>query len=997
MNGSRKRWLSAVVVAACAGTLVVPGAVALAQPQGGGEQAPKPDFPPFSEVAKGYEKVVSTADGQQSLYTLYVREKDGQMLAELPRGYANQRHFFAMTVGSGETYAGLQAGDMYVYWKRFDKRLALMTPELGTRSTGDPESKSGVNRIFTDRVILDVPIVCMGPNGQPVIDMDALLVGQAGKFFGRSAAGANPHLAVVKKAKAFPENVEIAFEMPVAGGRMKSFHYSLSVIKGNPSYKPRVADERVGYFTTVYRDLGKFKDDEKWVRYINRWHLEKRDPKLKLSLPKEPIVYYVEHTVPVRYRPWVKAGAEYWNKAFERVGIRNAIEIRFQDKETGAYMDLDPEDVRYNFIRWLTNDIGTAIGPSRVDPNTGQILDADVVLTDGWIRHFWFTANELMPEVAMEGLTPETIAWLDRNPKWDPRVRLAPPGERDLILAKRASRGVLRYGGHPAAQPAEDLLGVQEFDGLKAGGPGADRLSQTSGLCMAAQGKAYDMAIMGMHMEILGLLEELEQDGGQPGGGEGSGDADDQGEKKEEKKDEPKKEPAEMLDGIPEWFVGPALADLVAHEVGHTLGLRHNFRASGAYTMAQINSEEFKGIKPFTASVMDYTPVNINMGQGPIQGDWNMIDIGPYDMWAIEYGYTSGDTKAILARVADPELQYATDEDTWGPDPLAKRYDFSAEPLDYALSRMKLVNTLRGKIIDKFVKDGQSWSKARRGYAISLGQQTQMLGMMAGWVGGAHVYRDKKGDPNGRAPIEVVPAEKQRAALKFVIENSFYDESFGLTPELLRHMTVDKWWDEGGMNTIFEDPTWPVHDRIMGIQASVLTMLMNPTTLRRVYDNEFRVPADQDMLTLPELMDTISSAIWTELDTKPATTFTARQPMISSLRRNLQNEHVERLIDLSLPSSSFGAASKPITSLAIAELREIRSKVGKVIEGNGSRVDPYTMAHLNDLASRIDRALDAQFIYNADDIGGGALLPFLFLGEDGRPAAPGARRGHDHR
>src|SRR5690606_41127712 len=101
--------------------------------------------------------------------------------------------------------------------------------------------------------------------------------------------------------------------------------------------------------------------------------------------------------------------------------------------------------------------------------------------------------------------------------------------------------------------------------------------------------------------------------------------------------------------------------------------------------------------------------------------------------------------KSVLARVAEPELQYATDEDTWGPDPLAKRYDFSAEPLDYALSRMKLVTTLRSKIIDKFVKEGQSWSKARRGYAIALGQQTQMLGMMAGWVGGAHVYRDKKG------------------------------------------------------------------------------------------------------------------------------------------------------------------------------------------------------------------------------------------------------------
>jgi hypothetical protein len=972
MNGSRIRMWTAVL-AACAGTVISPSVMAQPQAGGGAESGEKkPDFPKFQDVAKDFEKVVSTADGKDSLYTLWIREKDGQMLAELPRGYQNQRHFIALTVGSGEPYAGLQAGDMYVYWKRFDKRLALIAPQLNTRSSGDPEIKSGVERLWTDRVILDIPIVCIGPNGQPVIDLDQLLVGNATKFFGSSAAGANQALATIAKAKAFPENIEVAVEMPTAGGRLKTFHYSISLLKGDPSYKPRLADERVGYFTTTYRDLGKFRDDEKWVRYINRWHLEKRDPKLRMSPPKEPIVYYVDHTVPVRYRRYVKQGIDYWNKAFEQVGIVGAIEVRFQDKETGAYMDLDPEDVRYNFIRWLSNDIGTAVGPSRVNPNTGQILDADVVLTDGWIRHFWFTMNELNPNVLMDGFTPETLAWLDKHPNWDPRVRLAPPGERDFILAQRAKRGVLRYGGHPAAQPARELIGTQEYDGLKG-------LSQTSGLCMAAQGKAYDMALMGMHMEILGMLEELNEP--QAGGkaAPAAQESDKADKKDDSKKDEPKKQAEDLLDGIPEWFVGTALADLVAHEVGHTLGLRHNFKASGAYTLAQINSEAFKGRKPFTASVMDYNPVNINMGDGAIQGDWNMIDIGPYDMWAIEYGYTFGDPKEVAKRASEPELQFGTDEDTWGPDPLCRRYDFSAEPLDFANSRMKLVRNLREKIVDRFVKDGQSWSRARRGYLISLSTQSQMLGMMSGWIGGAHVYRDKKGDPNGRPPIEVVPAARQRAALKFIIENSFYDEAFGLTPELLRHMTVDKWWDDGGMNTLFEDPTWPVHDRISGIQASVLTMIMNPTTLRRVYDNEFRVPADQDMLTLPEVMDTIVSAAWKELDNKPGATYSPRQPMISSLRRNLQSELVDRLIDLTLPTADLGAASKPVANLSVAKLKEIRGKIKRLLESDAkARIDAYTLAHFDEIASKIDRALDAQFIYNTDDIALGAFGGFLF-------------------
>ena len=90
------------------------------------KSAAKPEFPPLTEVIKDYQKVVSTADGARSLLTVWTRSKDGQMLAALPAGYESKKFFFAMTVASGEDYAGLQAGDMYVYWKRYDKRIALM-------------------------------------------------------------------------------------------------------------------------------------------------------------------------------------------------------------------------------------------------------------------------------------------------------------------------------------------------------------------------------------------------------------------------------------------------------------------------------------------------------------------------------------------------------------------------------------------------------------------------------------------------------------------------------------------------------------------------------------------------------------------------------------------------------------------------------------------------------------------------------------------------------
>lgn len=929
---------AAAITAVCGLTIGV-----LAQDQ------PKEDFRPFAEVSKDFEKVVSTADGEPSLYTIWKREKDGQLLAELPRGWANQKHFFAMTVPTGEIFAGLQAGDMYVYWKRFDKRIALVMPNTEVRSSGDRESKDGIKNHFVDRVLIDVPIECMGPSGNPVIDLDNLLVGNASTFYGPAASGINSRLVQIASVKAFPKNCEVSLTAPAQGGHLKTFHYSLSLIEDDSDYKPRIADERVGYFVTSYRDLGKFRDDEVDNRYINRWKIEKADPKLKLSPPKKPLVYYVEHTVPVRYRRWVKEGTLYWNQAFEKVGIKDAIEVYYQDKETNAHMDKDPEDVRYNFIRWLSNDIGTAIGPSRAHPISGQILDADIVLTDGWIRHFWYQANEVAPNIAMEGFSPETLAWLDERPQWDPRVRLASPEKRDQVLlqrqAERARRGILGYGGMPVLAADATVNNNPALRGF------AEYVNAKAGLCMASEGMARDMALMGLYMDVSGLLDEPPVEG----------------DKKDDKKEE-KKDTADRIDGVPEWFIGPALAHLTVHEVGHTLGLRHNFKASSHHTLSEINSEAMKG-KPVVASVMDYTPVNINMDKNAVQGDYHMIGIGEYDLWAIEYGYGTGDLKEVLKRVSEPALAYQTDEDTGGPDPYARRYDFAADPLSYAKSQVELARFSRGRILEKFVKDGEPWSKARRGYEITLNTQMSGVSIMANWVGGAFINRDRKGDPGNRAPVNPVDVQAQRDALTFCVDNMFYDEVFGLSPELLTRLTVNK--DESAN----ADPMWPVNDRIAGMQSSTLTMLMNPTKLRRVYDNESFKGADQDALTLPEMLDTVSTAVWKELDKGVDDRYTARKPWISTLRRNLQREHAERLIDLTL-DDNFSQASKTIANLARLKLRELEGRIGKSLDKSDSNIDPYSKAHLTEVRARITKALDAGYVRN---MAGGGMGGFGFL------------------
>jgi hypothetical protein len=853
---------------------------------------------------------------------------------------------------------------MYVYWRRNDKRMVLLMPNLDVRSTGEPESKASVQRLFTDRVVVDVPILAMVPSWGPVIDLDGLLVGEAAKFFGSMVTGAKTQLATIKTAKAFPSNLEIAFEMPVANGILKTFHYSISEIASNPAYKPRNADERVGYFTTSFADLGKYQAEDNQVRYVNRWHLEKADPSLKVSPPKTPIVFYIESTTPIRYRRWVREGVLMWNKAFEKVGFANAMEVYYQDAATGAHMEKDPEDVRYNFVRWLNNDVGTAIGPSRVDPLTGQILDADIILTDGWIRHYWKQFNELIPTLAMEGLSPATLAWLQTRPQWDPRVRLAPPANRDSMIASLIQRGPQAYGGHPLATVDPTLVGDDDFDGL------VGRTSQFNGLCRAAECKALDLAVMRFAFDLmLDTLPPLAAESGSKDGDKK------EGEKKDDAKKEEPKDP--LLDGIPEWFVGPLVAELVAHEVGHTLGLRHNFRSSSVYSLTEINSPEMKGKKPFAGSVMDYLPVNVyDWQEKEKQGDYGMIDIGPYDFWAIEYGYAIVEKpeglKPILSRASQPDLTYATDEDTFGPDPLARRYDFAADPLSYARKQLELARFHRERLIDKFVKEGQSWARARYGYEMTLALQTRALSMMSSWLGGAFVNRDKKGDPGDRAPIAVVPVADQRAALTFVIENSFRDSAYGLTPELLRRMTIDKWWDNLG--AIFEDATWPVHDRIMGIQSMVLTRLLNPGTLGRVYDNEFLTPAQEEMITLPEVLKTVEGEVWSELD-ESGGRYTDREPMISSLRRNLQREYVERLIDLSMPESWSQASHKPIANLALMHLRRLSGRIGKVQDASG--LDAYTRAHLSETKLRIDKALDAGYLLNAGARGGGGGVYYL--------------------
>ena len=153
-------------------------------------------------------------------------------------------------------------------------------------------------------------------------------------------------------------------------------------------------EKRVGHFVTRHHEFSN--DHSAFPRqyFVNRWRLEKKDPAAPLSEPVKPIVFWLDRNVPVEYRDTVKAGVLEWNKAFERIGFKDAIRVEMQPEDAA----FDTADVRHASIRWYldTSDGALAIGPSRVDPRTGEILDADILFEATMVQNFRNTWRTLV-------------------------------------------------------------------------------------------------------------------------------------------------------------------------------------------------------------------------------------------------------------------------------------------------------------------------------------------------------------------------------------------------------------------------------------------------------------------------------------------------------------------------------------------------------------------------------------------------------------------------
>ncbi len=412
-----------------------------------------------------------------------------------------------------------------------------------------------------------------------------------------------------------------------------------------------------------------------------------------------------------------------------------------------------------------------------------------------------------------------------------------------------------------------------------------------------------------------------------------------------------------------EKMIMQGLKEVTMHEVGHTLGLRHNFKASKFRSLKELNNPKSED-DPIVASVMDYSPSNI-VPKGWKQGNYFTTTLGPYDHWAIQYGYStlSGGTagevaelKKLASRSAEPALAYATDEDTRGfdPDPDTNRFDLGSDALEYAKVRAQLVRETMPDLLKRTAEKDGDYTKTRRAFNVLLAQYGQAMFFAARYVGGLHVSRSHKGDKDSGPPLTVVDAKKQREALALLEANVLNDEPFQFPPELYNHLAASNWNHWGAATSTRKD--FPVHDVILMWQDRILSQLMSSTVLERMHDAELKISADKDALTTAELIERLTDSVFSDLKDLKGGDYSNRKPAIGSLRRNLQRAFLRRMSRLALGQ---GTAPEDCQTIAYAQLDALRGRLEGVLKSN-VKLDSYSRAHLLESKSRIDKVLDAR-------------------------------------
>ena len=852
---------------------------------------------PPTATAPAFETVVKGADRQAGLLPLWKRQD--KVWVELAPEDFGRAWFLSPKLrsglGEGGFFGGLLASrwarvgkPQWVEFRRLNQQVQLVAVNAAYRARKDSPEALAVAAAFSPSLLASVPVASAAhPTRHTVlVELSALLTGdvlglglQLNQTF-RQGYSLDARNTAITLARTTPTALLIDVQQHFAQGGLSlptgtaapqpvvpsalpdprslflNLQYTLTPLPTQPA-PVRVADPRVGFFATTIADFSNELARTPRVRLINRWQLAKRDPAAPLSPPMRPITYWLDRSIPTEYRDTIREGVLTWNQAFEAIGIQGALEV----KDATADQPQDVVGKGQAVIRWMTNhrpNFG-AIGPSHVDPRTGEILTS---------------------EIALESLSTRAI---------------------------RTARS--------------QVLGVQSqapTDAPDASGHGWHR-DQCQHAELAAEQLDYGL-------DWLAAQRELPPDS------------------------------AEV-----KAFVLAYLKDTTMHEVGHTLGLRHNFRASRWRENAQLQQLALTSREGNSASVMDYTPINLGLPGLPWGAPFQTT-LGPYDFWAIEYGYKPliGDEaaqaqalKQIADRSADPTwqvaLDYGTDEDNLlGLDPQALAFDLGRDPIAFATQRLAIAHGLIQQQTRVTLQPSDDAPLLRRRINYALRDLERTATVLGRQVGGLITRRDAPG--SGRDLLDPLPFGSQRAALKLLTTRYLAPGAVSIPPGLQRRLAPDYQERGEGMEASGQPlaTDFSVANQWLAVQRGVLNTLMADSLAERLLDNIDKTRDRQEApLTLPELHRHLREAIWTDegRDANPA------------WQRNVQREHVNRLATAVVR----GSGRADVRAQLRQQARELMAQLQKPVSTRSMNRAPDSTAeaHRQDCLETLKRALSA--------------------------------------
>lgn len=925
-----------------------PAEEASGQPAGGQKE----------EKPSKFDELIKDATKEVGLFTIYTR-KDGKIYWEVPPDQFNKNFLIsgimATGLGAGWVKPGAYLGGIVVQFAKIDDKIQLMQRNLRFVAENGSTEEKALEKNYKDSIVAAFPVEATNPaNAANMIEFSKFLLSdtfslnqEVNSSLG-GGYGFDPGNSYVKETKVFPENMVIrvvnayrsmggrdSLSVPTPGSAQLEILLDVRNLKDNPKFKPRQADPRLGHFLEAQMNFSDKERSSLFIRNISRWDVRKASPELDLSPPEKPIVVWIENTVPKKYRDAVRNGLLEWNKAFEKIGVKDALVVKEQPDDAAW----DISDARYNTIHWNESYESAYSGVAQwvADPRTGEILHGSFLIEAETIRGLINMQRYLEPDrvqMVKNNLNPVAPKFSGRLFNNDPQESVDQAALGLTILAAReAIADATCESSSACISCATDI----------ASATGVQSASSTA--CAACVGCASNAKSAPCAKKDVCLSSSASDE-----------------------------------------FINQFLFWVICHEFGHVLGLRHNFEASTMLPLEELNNKELTKQIGMTASIMEYQPPNI-APEGVRQGYYYSPAIGPYDYLAIEYAYkeikpATGETEsALLDQIAEKaetstKYTYGTDEDLYGGspyygsgiDPLCNQFDLGSDPLAFAKQRTQVILDTIPKL-PKLVKEGDTYLAVRNAFNRLMGYYFDNARFAVKYIGGQYVNRTKKSANRTRQPLEPVSAARQREALNFILETLFSDQLFQVDSELLNMMAAEKWlhWGTDFPGAASEYPLSAVAQELYD---GLLGALYSPSVIHRILDAEKQRPSGEVNFTIPELFRRMKQGVWNEeyreAAKEAASTFTSKNPFVSTYRRILQRQHLKLTIEMMLePGSGIPDDARIQAWRTLVDLEKQLDKVAKKYETN-DQMDEYSRDHLIESLQKIRRALDARVSARVD-------------------------------